>query len=191
MKKLLLALVAFAPLTMFAQSTTWNNDPAHTSINFNVTHLGIAQVAGKFDKFEGAIQSDKKDFTDAKINFTVDVTSVNTSVEPRDKHLKSDDFFSVEKYPTMKFVGTSLKKVSGNKYVLEGDLTIKDVTKKVKFDVVYGGTVVDPWGNNRAGFDATTSINRFDYHIDFGKDNNAVGKTVNLVLHLEFTQKKA
>ncbi|ATL47470.1 hypothetical protein COR50_09940 [Chitinophaga caeni] len=192
MKKLLLALVAFAPLALFAQKTTWKADPAHTSVNFSVNHLGISQVAGKFEKFDGTVVSSNKDFTGAQINFTVDVNSVNTGVDQRDTHLKSDDFFNAAKFPEMKFTGTAFKKISDDKYLLVGDLTIRDVTKTVTFEVVHkGGIIVDPWGNNRAGFIAKTKINRFDFNINYGKDNTAVGKEVRLVINLEIVQQKS
>ncbi|PUZ30480.1 Polyisoprenoid-binding protein YceI [Chitinophaga costaii] len=194
MKKLLFSLLALAPLALFAQTNTWTLDPAHSAVKFDVTHLVISSVEGRFNKFTGGLTANKPDFSDAQINFSVDVNSINTDNEGRDKHLKTDEFFNVEKYPNMTFKSTAFKKVSGNKYTLVGDLTIRDVTKKVTFDVVYGGTAKDPWGNMRAGFKATSTINRFDYNLKWDKATEAGGmvvdKIVNITLTLEFVQGK-
>ncbi len=194
MKKILFSLLALAPLALFAQTNTWKLDPAHSAVKFEVTHLVISSVEGRFNKFDGTIVANKADFTDAQINFTVDVNSINTDNEARDKHLKTDEFFNAEKYPNMTFKSTAFRKVSGNKYTLEGNLTIRDVTRKVKFDVVYGGTAKDPWGNMRAGFKATSTINRFDYNLKWDKATEAGGmvvdKIVNITLNLEFVQGK-
>lgn len=188
MKKVFLLLVAFSiSIASFAQ-TQWTVDPMHSFVNFSVKHMGISFVDGSFKKFDGAVTSSKPDLTDAKINFTVDVNSINTSVEPRDKHLKSDDFFNAETYPAMTFESTSFKKTSGNNYVLSGKLTIRDVTKDVKFDVVFGGTAKDQQGNTKAGFAATSTINRLDYNIKYDPSGMGVAKDVKITLNLEFAQ---
>lgn len=178
----------------FAQSSTWKTDASHSNVKFSVTHLVVSEVEGYFKTFAGTLVSSKPDFTDASINFSVDINSINTDNEGRDKHLKSDEFFNAEKFPQMTFKSTSIKKVGDKKYVLEGDLTIRDVTKKVKFDVVYGGTVKDPWGNIKAGFKATGEINRFDYNLKWNSVTEAggavVSKEVAIVLNLEFAQQK-
>lgn len=178
----------------FAQSSTWKTDASHSNVKFSVTHLVVSEVEGYFKTFAGTLVSAKPDFTDASINFSVDINSINTDNEGRDKHLKSDEFFNAEKFPQMTFKSTSIKKVGDKKYVLEGDLTIRDVTKKVKFDVVYGGTVKDPWGNIKAGFKATGEINRFDYNLKWNSVTEAggavVSKEVAIVLNLEFAQQK-
>lgn len=178
----------------FAQSSTWKTDASHSNVKFSVTHLVVSEVEGYFKTFAGTLVSSKPDFTDASINFSVDINSINTDNEGRDKHLKSDDFFNAEKFPQMTFKSTSFKKVSDKKYVLEGDLTIRDITKKVKFDVVFGGTVKDPWGNIKAGFKATGEINRFDYNLKWNSVTEAggavVSKEVAIVLNLEFAQQK-
>ncbi len=190
MKKVL-SLLAFLVLgsSVFAQ-TKWNADPAHSFLNFSVKHLGISLVNGNFKKFEGTYTSDKADLSDIKINFTADASSINTGVEQRDTHLKTDDFFNAEKYPVLKFESTSFKKGKGNEYVLTGKLTIRDITKEVVFNVVYGGVTKDPWGNNRTGFGATTVINRFDYNVKYDPTGTAVAKDVTLTLNLEFVQAK-
>lgn len=194
MKKLvLLSALALASVTSFAQGK-WNLDRSHSSVKFNVQHLVISEVDGTFKIFDGSVNAPAADFNNATINFTVDVNSINTDDEKRDAHLKSDDFFNAEKYPKMTFTSTSFKKVSGNKYALEGNLTIRDVTKKVKFAVVYGGSVKDPWGNVKAGFKATGKINRKDFGLKWGAMTEAggavVGDEVEMEIRVEFAQQK-
>jgi Uncharacterized conserved protein len=187
-------ILSFAVLVLITGSlmaqTNWNADPAHTFVNFSVKHLGISFVNGSFKKFEGSYTSDKKDLSDIKINFSIDASSVSTGVEQRDNHLKSDDFLNAEKYPSLKFESISFKKVSGNNYLLTGKLTIRDVTKVVTFKVVYGGVTKDPWGNNRSGFTATTTINRFDFGTKYDPTGMGVAKDVTINLNLEFVQAK-
>lgn len=197
MKKLFLFLIATAvSVASFAQ-TTWKIDPMHSFVNFSVKHMGISFVDGSFKKFDGTVAASKPDLTDAKISFTVDVNSITTGVEMRDNHLKTDDFFNAASYPEMKFESTSFKKVATktagkviNNYILTGKLTIRDVTKEVKFNVVYGGTAKDQQGNTKAGFGATTTINRLDYHIKYDPTGAGVAKDVAIRLNLEFVQAK-
>jgi len=195
MKKLLLIAVAALVQAVSFGQVKWNVDNVHSSVKFSVPHLVISEVEGSFKKFSGTLTSAKPDFTDAAINFTADVNSINTDNEMRDKHLKSDDFFNAAQYPEMTFKSTSFKKLSGNKYELYGNLTIRNTTKPVKFDVVYGGTAKDGYGNTKAGFKATTVINRFDYNLKWNNLTEAggatVGKDVTLDLKLEFGQAKA
>ncbi len=195
MKKHLLSFVlGLAVAAQVSAQAKWNVDASHSSISFNVSHLVISEVTGQFKKFDASVTADKADFTDAKINFSADVNSVNTDNEQRDGHLKGDDFFNAEKYPQLKFVGSSLKKVSGNKYKLTGDLTIRDVTKKVTFDVVYGGTVTDPYKNIKAGFKIIGKINRKEYGLKWSALTEAggavVGDEVELVAKIELTKAK-
>ncbi|NGM72997.1 YceI family protein [Sphingobacterium sp. SGL-16] len=169
MKTLFNILAAFIAFTNIAVAQVkWSVDPAHTNARFEVKHLGIAFVDGQFKTLEGNVESaTATDFNNAKINFSIDVNSIDTRVEMRDNHLKSDDFFSAAKFPTMKLANATLKGNDG-KYTLTGDLTIREVTKKVTFNVVQNnGIITDPWGKTRAGFTATTSINRFDYGINY------------------------
>ncbi len=177
----------------FAQ-TTWIVDQSHSSVKFSVAHLVISEVEGSFAVYEGTLQA-SPDFADAKVEFTVDVNSIKTGNEARDKHLKSEDFFAAEKFPQATFKSTSWKKVAENRYVLEGNLTIRGVTKPIVFAVTNGGTVKDPWGNIKTGFKATTTLNRFDYGLKWNALTEAggavVGKDVTLTLQLEFAQKKS
>lgn len=197
MKKLFLFVLAISISIASLAQTKWATDPAHSFVNFSVKHSGISFVDGSFKKFEGTIEASKADLTDAKINFTVDVASINTSVEMRDNHLKSDDFFSAAKFPKMTFVSTSFSqkpfkgpKKTTNIYYLRGKLTIKDVTKDVMFTVVYGGTAKDQQGNTKAGFMATTTINRLDYNINYDPTGAGIAKDINITLNLQFAQAK-
>ena len=194
MKKLVLSSIfALSALVVSAQ-TKWNVDKTHSNVKFSVAHLVISEVDGAFKSFNGSLTSTKPDFSDAAIEFTVDVNSVNTDNEMRDGHLKGDDFFNAEKYPQMSFKSTSFKKVKGNVYVLTGNLTIRDVTKKAVFNVTYGGTAKDGYGNTKAGFKASTTIDRLAYNLKWNSLTEAggsvVGKDVTINLNLEFAQAK-
>jgi polyisoprenoid-binding protein YceI len=191
--KLKFIIAALAISTSAFAQTNWKLDNSHSSVKFSVEHLKVSETEGNFKGFDGTLTSKNVDFIDAEISFTVDVKTINTDNEMRDKHLQGDDFFNAEKFPQMKFKGTSFKKVSGNKYVLEGDLTIRDVTKKVKFDVVYRGTQKDPYGNTKAGFKATGSIKRLEYGLKWNVMTEAVSVVaddVNIVINLEYAQAK-
>jgi len=194
MKKLfLLTAVLLANTALFSQ-TKWNVDVVHSSVKFTVEHLVISEVEGQFKTFTGSMISTKPDFTGSTVDFSVDVNSISTDNDMRDTHLKSDDFFNAEKFPKMTFKSTSFKKVSGNKYALTGNLTLRDVTKSVTFDVTYGGTAKDGYGNTKAGFKATAVINRFDYGLKWNALTEAggmtVGSDVTIALRLEFAQAK-
>ena len=188
---ILAALFLFAYVEVQA-ATKWSIDQSHSKVQFGVTHLVISEVTGQFNKFDGTIESPSDDFTDAKINFVVDVNSIDTDNQDRDNHLKSDDFFNAEKYPEMKFNGKSMKNFGGNKYKLTGDLTVRDITKEITLDVLYNGTVKDPWGNTKAGFKITGELNRFDYGLKWNAlvetGGAVVGKTINLNINLELNK---
>ena len=191
--KNLTTILSLAMSTMAFAQTNWKLDNSHSNVKFAVEHLAVSETEGNFKSFDGTLVSKNADFTDADITFTVDVKSIDTDNEMRDKHLQGDDFFNAEKYPQMKFKSSSFKKASGNKYILEGDLTIRDVTKKVKFDVVYRGTQKDPYGNTKAGFKATGSIKRMEYGLKWNVMTEAisvVADDVNIVVNLEYAQAK-
>lgn len=190
MKRLFLFLLATSLSVVAFAQTKWTVDPMHSFVNFSVKHSGISFVDGNFKKFEGGFMASKADFSDAKISFTADAASINTGVEQRDNHLKSDDFFNAEKFPKLAFESTSFKKVKGNTYALAGKLTIRDVTKNVVFSVVFGGTAKDQQGNTKAGFLATTKINRLDYNVKYDPTGAGIAKDVNITLNLQFAQAK-
>jgi len=175
--------------SILVQAGTWTVDKPHTNVKFSVAHLVISDVDGNFKSFDGTMEASKPDFSDAKITFTADVNSINTDNDMRDNHLKSDDFFNAAKFPQIKFVSTSFTPLGDNKYKLVGNLTIRDVTKPVTFDVKYGGTVV-AMGGTHAGFKATTTIDRFDYNLKWSKTTEAgglvAGKDVEITINADF-----
>lgn len=177
-----------------AGPATWNVDASHTNVKFSVSHLTVSEVDGRFKVFNGTVVATGADFNNASVNFDVDVTSINTDNEMRDNHLKSDDFFNAEKYPKMKFTSTSFKKTKGNAYVLEGNLTIRDVTKKITFMVNGGSIMKDPYGNIKSGFKATGKISRKAYNLKWSALTEAggavVGDEVTINVNLEIAKQK-
>jgi polyisoprenoid-binding protein YceI len=165
---------------------TYKIDPTHSEINFKVKHLMITNVTGSFTKFDATLESDAADFTDAKISFEADIDSISTHNEQRDGHLKSEDFFAAEKFPKLSFVSKSFTKNGEDEYTLTGDLTIRDVTKTVDLNVEYGGTMTDPWGNVKAGFEINGKINRKEFGLGWGAVTEAGGVVVSdeVKLHL-------
>lgn len=141
----------------------WNVDPAHSSIDFAIRHMMVSKVKGTFESFEASIEADLEDLTTASIEFSVDVNSISTRSEDRDNHLRSADFFDVEHYPKMTFKATQITKKSPGEYEVTGDLTIRGTTKPETFIVSFEGTGKDPWGNEKAGFEAHGSISRSEY----------------------------
>lgn len=182
MKKLSITIALFS-LALVQAQTTWNFDPAHSSIRFAVDHMVISEVEGQFSTYEGSVIATNDDFSDAKINFVIDVNSVDTDNEKRDAHLKNADFFETEKYPKMTFVSTSVEKITEGKYNLKGKLTLHGVTKEISLAMTYGGTVKDPWGNTKAGLKVTGVINR----TDFGLKYNSVLEAGSLMIGEEVT----
>lgn len=142
----------------------WVVDPMHSEVQFKVKHLMITTVTGYFQKFHVEAETEDEQFNSAKnVVFTADVNSINTNNEQRDTHLRSADFFDVENYGEIRFEGTNYEKVSDDEYKLHGDLTIRGTTKPVTVNVEFGGIVVDPYGQTKAGFTVTGKINRKDF----------------------------
>ena len=190
MKNLTIIAFFFVASTLGFAQTTWNVDKMHSSLNFEIQHSGISFVTGKLTDFTGTLVTSKEDFSDAKFDFVAQVESIDTSVEPRDKHLKSADFFDVEKYPTITFKSTKIvADDDANEFELHGDLTIKDVTKSVVFDLKLGGVAKSEKGE-KVGFEAETKINRFDFNIDYDPTAVGIGKDVELEIHLQFAKAK-
>jgi polyisoprenoid-binding protein YceI len=172
--------------------TAWAIDTAHSEIHFKVKHMMVSTVTGSFNKFEGSVETDGDDFEGADIRFEADVDSISTNNEQRDAHLKSDDFFNAQRFPKLTFESTSFTKKSGGNYRLTGDLTIRDVTKRVELDVEYNGTAVDPYGNTKAGFEISGKINRKDFNLKWNAVTEAGGVVVSdevrLVLNVQLTR---
>jgi polyisoprenoid-binding protein YceI len=164
-------------------------DPAHSIIGFAIRHLEINWVEGRFKDFTGTIRYDESDVTKSSVEFTAKVESIDTGVERRDNHLRTADFFEVAKYPELSFKSTSVERKGKDRYVLNGDFTLKGVTKQVSLPFTITGAVKDPQGNTRFGINAQTKINRRDYGITWGKplENGGidVGNEVTIDLQLE------
>ncbi|NCT94198.1 MAG: YceI family protein [Chitinophagaceae bacterium] len=158
--------------------STYKIDAAHSEITFKVKHLMITNVTGSFTSFDATMEAAAADFSDAKISFEADVNSITTNNEQRDGHLKSDDFFAADKFPKLSFVSKSFAKASADQYKLTGDLTIRDVTKTVELLVEFGGTMTDPWGQEKAGFEISGKINRKEFGLGWGAVTEAGGVVV-------------
>jgi polyisoprenoid-binding protein YceI len=172
---------------MTTQATTkWAIDPSHSEISFKVKHLVVTTLTGKFDSFEGSLETSNDDFSNAKIGFSADVASITTGNADRDGHLKSDDFFNAEAFPKLSFVSTSFTKTGDDTYKLQGDITIRDTTKPIELTVEYGGTMVDPWGNTKAGFEINGKLKRKEFGLKWDAITEAGGAVVSdeVKLHL-------
>jgi polyisoprenoid-binding protein YceI len=163
-KATIIAALLITSAATFAQ--TWTVDKAHSRIGFNVTHLSVAELGGTFNSIDGKITSSKPDFTDASVEFSADINSINTDNEQRDKHLQSPDFFDAEKFPKLTFKSTSWKKVADKKYKVSGDLTMHGVTKPVVLDVVLNGTSTNPMSKKTiAGFKISGVVKRSEFGV--------------------------
>jgi polyisoprenoid-binding protein YceI len=164
---------------MTTQSATkWVIDPMHSEVEFKVKHLMISTVTGKFNSFAAEVATPGEDFAHAQIHFTADTASINTGNDQRDGHLKSDDFFNAEQFPKMTFNSTAVTKNSDNEYKVTGDLTIRDITKSVTLDVEFNGTMTDPYGQHKAGFEVTGKINRKEFGLQWSATTEAGGIVV-------------
>jgi len=175
-----------------ATKTLWKIDPTHSEVQFKVKHLVISTVTGSFSSYDGKIEAVGDDFENAEATFTADIDSISTNNEDRDQHLKSDDFFNAEEYPQLKFESTNFEKVGESEYKVSGDLTIRDVTKQVELDVVHGGTVEDPYGQTKAGFEVSGIINRKEFGLSWSAVTEAgkvvVGDKIKLQLNVQFIE---
>lgn len=156
--------------------TIWKIDPPHSDVEFKIRHLMITNVSGYFGKYDVTVESNKDDFSDAKIIFEADVASISTKNEQRDKHLQTADFFNADKFPKIRFISTFIKNIDGKKHLITGDLTIRDITKPIVLDVEYNGIVEDPYGKIKAGFEITGRFNRKEFGVSFSgvADNGLV-----------------
>jgi polyisoprenoid-binding protein YceI len=174
-------------------TTTWNIDPAHSVAEFEVKHMMIANVKGQFSKVSGVLVRDESNPANDRVEATIEAASIHTRDEQRDAHLKSADFFHVEKFPTLHFKSTGIKVVGEGELSVEGDLTIRGVTRKVRF-AVEGPTLPtkDPWGNTRVAISASTKINRKDFGLTWNAALETggilVGDDVTITLDAEFVK---
>lgn len=149
--------------------TTWKVDSAHSNVEFAVRHLMITTVKGRFADVSGEVRSDDNDPAKGEVNVTINATSVDTREPQRDAHLRSADFFDVEKYPTITFRSTRIANATGDHFTLVGDLTMHGVTREVALDVTSEGRATDPWGGERAGFTATGKVKRSDFGLTWNQ----------------------
>jgi polyisoprenoid-binding protein YceI len=174
-------------------TTTWNLDPSHSVAEFKVKHMMISNVKGQFAKLTGVLTLDESDLTDSRVAAVIEAASIETRDTQRDAHLKSADFFDVEKFPTLSFKSTRIRLVGDGELAVEGDLTIRGVTREVVFSVE-GPTppAKDPWGNTRVAVAATTKINRKDFGLTWNAALETggilVGDEVTINLDVEFVK---
>ena len=170
----------------------WIADKSHSNVQFKVKHLMINTVTGEFGDYEVEVESVLEDFTNARVRFEADVNSINTKNEQRDAHLKSEDFFNAEAFPKMSFESTSFEHISGDDYLLKGDLTIRDITRPITLAVEYGGRMTDFYGNSKAGFELSGSVNRKEFGLKWDAITEAggivVAETVKLALNVQLQE---
>jgi len=184
----ILAVAFLLAISAAAQENTWQIDPNHSAAQFSVRHLGISTVRGAFTKVSGTVVYDPGNPSKASLQATIDAASLDTRVEARDKDVKSANYLDVEKYPTITFKSKKVEAACAGKLRITGDLTIHGVTKEVVLDVEGPSAAVkDPWGNQRMGASATTTVNRMDYGVAGGK--GMVGDDLSITLDIEMTHK--
>ena len=170
-------------------TTTWNIDAAHSGINFSIRHMVVSKVRGRFARFAGTVELDDADLTRSTIAVAIETASIDTGTAQRDDHLRSADFFDAERFPHLRFQSKRIESLGRDHYRVHGDLTIRDVTREVALDVEYGGQAKDPWGNERAGFLAKTSIERKDFGLKWNQVLEAggvlVGERVDIELEVQ------
>ena len=168
---------------------TWNIDPVHSHIQFSVRHLMVSKVRGSFKSFSGTVTVPENPL-DASVQVSIDPASIDTGDENRDAHVRATDFFDVDKHPHAEYASTAIRP-AGDDYVVEGNLTFHGVTRPVELELEFNGVVADPWGNTRAGFTASTEVNRHDFGVDFSAPLEAggvmIGDKVKINLDVEMT----
>ena len=167
-----------------ANQIKWAFDPTHSEITFKVKHLMISNVKGEFKQFDSSLVADDDNLTNALAKASIQVASISTNNDDRDGHLKSVDFFEVEKFPTINFESTSIERFDEENGQLKGNLTIKGITKEVSFDLEFGGISKDPWGNEKAGFSLNGNINRADFGLTWNAALETGGVLVSDVIKI-------
>ena len=189
---ILAGLAAALSLPASAGTTTYQIDPRHSSAGFGVTHLMISTVRGEFHGVTGTVVIDDSDVSKSTVSVTIDATTVDTREPDRDKHLKSEAFFDVSKFPTITFQSTKIERNNDGSLKITGDLTIRGVTREIELDVTLQGRGMDPWGNERAGFEAKGKINRTDFGLTWNQALEAggvvVGEDVKLSIDVELVK---
>lgn len=173
-------------------NTTWAIDPTHSEIGFKVKHMMFTNVSGKFNLFEATITNEEDAFETAAITFSAEVNSINTGNDDRDNHLRSADFFDVDSFAKLTFKSTSVQKVNEGLYHINGDLTIKDVTKNITLEAEYSGLMKDPWGNTKIGLSLSGKINRKEFGLSWNAALETggvlVGEDIKLAAEVQFVK---
>ena len=175
-------------------TTTWNIDSSHSGVHFSVRHMVVSKVRGRFAKYRGTVHLDD-DLTKSRVEVVIDAASIDTAASDRDTHLRSADFFDVERFPSLTFRSTRIERIDDQTFRLFGDLTIRDVTREVVLETTYGGRSKDPWGNERAGFEAKASLDRKDFGLTWNQvlevGGVLVGERVELEIEVEVVKAAA
>jgi len=195
MRKILFSIIALTMFVTTATASQWDIDPDHSNTYFSVKHMMIADVHGMFSDVQGKVVIDDADITKSKVDVVIGVNSIDTGVDARDKHLRTQDFFDLDNFPVMKFASTKVVKKADGGLTVEGNLTIRGNTKPVTLDVTnFSEIITDPWGNKRRGVKATTKINRFDFGISWsGKlptGADLVGSEISITIDAEIVEHK-
>ncbi len=173
-------------------TTKWGYDRSHSKLGFSISHFGISETEGRFTQFDGSVLSDKPDFSDAKIELVIDVASINTEDAQRDNHLRSADFFEAEKFPSIIFRSRAIAPLGDNRFRVTGDITMHGIARETDLDVVYRGTVVDPFNNTKAGFIITGHLDRTKFGLNWNGVLAAggllVGNTVHFSINIELVK---
>jgi polyisoprenoid-binding protein YceI len=189
MKKIILSTAAFLFTTAAVFAQSWSIDKAHSQVMFTINHMGINTITGSFGTVNATLNASKDDFSDAAIEFSADINSINTGNEQRNTHLKSPDFFNVAQYGTLTFKSTSFKKIDDKNYQVTGDLTLHGVTKSVTLNATLNGTTVNPMNKKTiAGFKVTGTIKRTDFGIGAQFPSSMVSDEVALDANTEFVK---
>lgn len=190
----LLTLMIVAAALPATAADTYTVDGAHSNVKFKIRHL-VSKTSGEFGTFDGRIVADWENLDNAKVEFTIDAASIDTGNADRDKHLRSADFFDVEKYPKISFTSSKITRIEGRTYNVLGTLTMHGVAREVNLPVTFLGEMQDPWGNTKAGFEFEAMINRKDFGITWNKamDTGGVilGDEVEIEVNLEVAKAKA
>ena len=178
---------------MQSSKQQWAFDQMHSSVNFTVRHMVVSKVRGRFAKWDGTLAMDEKDPSGGSVDVAIDAASIDTGVDQRDGHLRSPDFFDVERYPTITYRSTRVEKAGAGALKVTGDLTMHGVTRPVVLDVEYAGSTKDPWGGERAGFSARAQIDRKDFGLTYNQlletGGVLVGESVEIAIEAELVKK--
>ncbi len=186
LKRGYLTAAVLALSTSLSQAAEYTIDPAHSQVVFKIKHLGISTVTGSFEKLSGAFTFDPQDIKGSRASATIEAASISTGVEQRDAHLRSPDFFDVEKFPQLTFASKEITAIDGNTFQVHADLTLHGVTRPVVLEAELGGVLAqDPWGNARAAFTASTTLNRKDFGLAVETGDLILGEKLQILLEIE------